>query len=170
MTRLDSVFPSRLDIPHSSSVHRAPSGVTGVGRGANAGADPGGDWGDRPPKSYESNFIHHDFINSEKNIAINPFSPAPSKILAQVCNVVTRNPIELESYPNHPRIQQVFCLKSKKNDFRFRFRVRWGDRCKRGCFCFFLATFTWPWTTTHSAITFFRNSRFFWKLGQNPHL
>ena len=59
-------------------------------------------------------------------------------ILAQVCNAVTRHPIELENYPNHPRIQQVFCLKSNKNDFRFRSGVRWGDRCK-WCFCCF-----WP--------------------------
>ena len=79
-------------------------------------------------------------------------SPALAKILPQVCNAVTRHSIELESYQNHPRIQQVFCLKSKKNDFCFRFGVRWGDRCKWGCFCFFLATFTWPWTTTHCAI------------------
>jgi len=65
--------------------------------------------------------------------------PAHAKILAQVCNAATRHQIELESYPNYPRIQQVFCLKSKKNDFRFRFGVRWGDRFKWGCFCFF-----WP--------------------------
>jgi len=42
---------------------------------------------------------------------LNPLNPAPAKILAQVCNAVTPHPIELESYPTHPRIQQVFCLK-----------------------------------------------------------
>jgi len=68
---------------------------------------------------------------------LNLLSPAPAKILAQVCNAVTRHPIELESYPNHPRIQQVFCLKSKKKDFRFGFGVRCRDRCKWGYFCFF---------------------------------
>ena len=32
-----------------------------------SGADPGGsDWGDRPPKTYESNFIHHNFVQFEK--------------------------------------------------------------------------------------------------------
>ena len=36
-----------------------------------------------------------------------------------------------------------------KNVFRFRFGVRWGDRHKWGCFCFFLAAFTFPWTSTH---------------------
>jgi len=77
-------------------------------------------------------------------LGINPWSPEPAKILAQVCNAVTRHPIELESYRNHPRIQQVFCFKSKKSDFSFRFGVRLGDRCKWWCFCFFLATFTWP--------------------------
>jgi len=82
----------------------------------------------------------------------NPLSPAPAKILAQVCNAVTRHPIELESYPNHPRIQQVFCLKSKKKRFSFSVWGSLGDRCKWVCFCFFLATVTWPWTTTHWAI------------------
>jgi len=33
-----------------------------------AGADPGGDWGDRPPKTYESNFFHHDFLQSWKTL------------------------------------------------------------------------------------------------------
>jgi len=69
---------------------------------------------------------------------VNPLRPAPAKILAQVCNAVTRHPIELESYPNHPQIQQVFRLKSKK---RFSFSV-WGSLggpLQVGCFCFF-----WP--------------------------
>jgi len=26
----------------------------------------GGDWGDRPPKTYESNFIHHAFVQFRK--------------------------------------------------------------------------------------------------------
>jgi len=82
----------------------------------------------------------------------NPLSPASAKILARVCNAITRHPIELESYPNHPRIQQVSCLKSKKKRFSFSVWASLGDRCKWGCFCFFLATFTWPWTPTHWAI------------------
>jgi len=36
-----------------------------------AGADPGGsDWGDLPPKTYESNFIHHYFIIRKTAFAI----------------------------------------------------------------------------------------------------
>jgi len=32
-----------------------------------AGADPGrGDWDDCPPKNYENNFIHHNFVQYEK--------------------------------------------------------------------------------------------------------
>jgi len=32
-----------------------------------SGMDPGGGyWDDRPPKTYESNFIHHDFAQFEK--------------------------------------------------------------------------------------------------------
>jgi len=41
----------------------------------------------------------------------------------ELCNPITHQAIELESHPNHPRIQQVFYLKSKKKVFRF----RWGD-------------------------------------------
>jgi len=33
-----------------------------------------GGWGDHPPKTYESMFIHHNFCNSENNIRdISPF-------------------------------------------------------------------------------------------------
>jgi len=37
----------------------------------------------------------------------NPFSPAKAPNLAELCNPITRQAIELESYPNHPWIQQV---------------------------------------------------------------
>jgi len=30
------------------------------------GGSRGGDWGDRPSKTYESNFIHHDFLQFGK--------------------------------------------------------------------------------------------------------
>ena len=30
------------------------------------GEDPGGDWGDRPPKTYETNSIHHDLVKFGK--------------------------------------------------------------------------------------------------------
>jgi len=78
------------------------------------------------------------------SFAHNPLSPAPANILAGVCNAISPHPIELESYPNHSRIQQVFCLKSKKNGYRFGFGVRWGDRCNWGCFCFFLPPLPGP--------------------------
>jgi len=71
---------------------------------------------------------------------LNPISPAPSKILAQVCNAVTRHPIVLESYPNHPRIQQVFCLKSKeKTIFVFGMGFSGGTAASGDVFAFF-----WP--------------------------
>jgi len=38
---------------------------------------------------------------------VNPFSPAKAPNLAELCNPTTRQAIELDSYPNHPRIQQV---------------------------------------------------------------
>jgi len=37
----------------------------------------------------------------------NPFSLAKAPNLAEICNPITRQAIELESYPNHPWIQQV---------------------------------------------------------------
>jgi len=82
----------------------------------------------------------------------NPLSPAPTKILAPVCNAVTRHTIKLEGYPNHPRIQQVFFLKSKKKTvlvFGLWFAV--GTAASGGIFVF-LAIFTWPWTPIHWAI------------------
>jgi len=42
---------------------------------------------------------------------LNPFSPVKAPNLAELSNPITRQAIELESYPNHPRIQQV--LQSK---------------------------------------------------------
>jgi len=70
---------------------------------------------------------------------MNPLTTVKAHILARTLLATTRQAIELESYPNHPRIQQVFGSKSKKNAFRFQCEVRWGDRCKWGCFDFF-----WP--------------------------
>jgi len=45
--------------------------------------------------------------NNSENNRLNPFSPAKKPNLAEICNPITRQAIELESYPNHPRIQQV---------------------------------------------------------------
>jgi len=38
---------------------------------------------------------------------LNPFSPAKAPNLAELRNPITRQEIELESYPNHPQIQQA---------------------------------------------------------------
>jgi len=40
-------------------------------------------------------------------LIFDPFSPAKDPNLAEICNPITRRAVELESYPNHPRIQQV---------------------------------------------------------------
>jgi len=32
------------------------------------GGSRGGDWGDNPPKTYESNFFHHDFVQIRKTL------------------------------------------------------------------------------------------------------
>jgi len=39
--------------------------------------------------------------------SIDPFRPAKAPNLAELCNLITHQAIELESCPNHPRIQQV---------------------------------------------------------------
>jgi len=70
---------------------------------------------------------------------INPVSPASAKMLARVCNAFTRHPIELESYPNHPRIQQVFHLKSKKTFFVFGLGIAGETTASGDVFAFF-----WP--------------------------
>jgi len=48
-------------------------------------------------------------------IAFNPFSPACATFLAELCNPITRQAIELESCSKPLRIQQVLQSKSKKN-------------------------------------------------------
>jgi len=60
---------------------------------------------------------------AEQNSVLNPFSPAKAPNLGELCNPITRQAVELESYPNHPRIQQVLLSKSKNNVCRF----RWGE-------------------------------------------
>jgi len=64
--------------------------------------------------------------------------------------------MELESYPNHPRIQQVFCLKEKKKIFVFGLGFAGGTAASGGVFAF-LATFTWPETTTRWDIILAQN-------------
>jgi len=41
------------------------------------------------------------------SISFDPFSPAKAPNTAELCNPITRQAIELESYSNHLRIQQV---------------------------------------------------------------
>jgi len=53
----------------------------------------------------------HKWVDQKKiGVVINmfsPFSPAKSPNLAEICNPITHQVIELESYPNHPRILQA---------------------------------------------------------------
>jgi len=59
------------------------------------------------------------FDDTRKGQYNNPFSPAKAPNLGELCNPKTHQAIELESYPNHPRIQQVLRSKSKKTFFVF---------------------------------------------------
>ena len=74
-----------------------------------------------------------------------PFSPVRAIFLAEFCNPVTRQAIELESCSNPLRIPQVLLSKWKKTFFRFGFERFWGERHKKGCFCVILAIYAWPW-------------------------
>jgi len=58
-------------------------------------------------------------------------------ILARTLLATTRQAIELESYPNHPRIQQVFGSKSKKTLFVFSVRFAEGTAASGGVLTFF---------------------------------
>ena len=53
-----------------------------------------------------------------------PLTTAKAHILARTLLATTRQAIELESYPNHPRIQQVLGSKSQKR-FSFSVGVFW---------------------------------------------
>ena len=46
------------------------------------------------------------FFNT-RNLYSNPLGLGFTPFFAELCNPITRQAIELESYPNHPRIQQV---------------------------------------------------------------
>jgi len=94
---------------------------------------------------------------------LNLLTTAKAHILARTLLATTRQAIELESYPNHPRIQQVFGSKSKKNAFRFRFAGR--TAASGGVFFGHLYLVLDPNQLGH-----YFGSRFFWKLGQNPRL
>ena len=96
---------------------------------------------------------------------IHPLSPECATVFANLCNSITRQPIELESCSNPLRIQQVFWLSSKKKFFVLDLGFSGGKVESWGVYAFLLAASTWPWSPIHCAIFWFK---LFWKLGQNP--
>jgi len=68
-----------------------------------------------------------------KPLLFSPFRPSKAPNLAEICNPITRQAVELENYPNHPRIQQ-FVIEIEKNVFRFRWGVSGGEVTKKACF------------------------------------
>jgi len=67
-------------------------------------------------------------------MVINPLTTEQSHIFARILLATTRQKIELESYPKHPWIQQVFGTKSKKTLFVFGGEFSGGDVTIRACF------------------------------------
>ena len=63
-----------------------------------------------------------------------PHGPVFWPHFSNLRNSITRQPVELESYPIHPLIQQVFYLKSKTNAFRLWWGVFRGWVKMRACF------------------------------------
>jgi len=90
-------------------------------------------------------------LSADSGTIKKPLTTTKANILARTLLATTRQAIELESYPNHSRIQQVFGSKSKKTLFVFGLGFL-GGPLQVGVFWLFLATFTWPWTPTHWAI------------------
>jgi len=84
---------------------------------------------------------------------LNPFSPACATFLAELCNPIIRQAIELESCSNPLRIKQVLKSKSKKQIFVLGLSFSGGNVSSRGVFCvFILAIFAWPWAPSQWAI------------------
>jgi len=73
---------------------------------------------------------------------LNTFSPTKATNLAEICNPITCQAIELESYPNHPRIQQVLQSKSKKTFFVLGGGISGCDVTKKAWFGNF--GYVWP--------------------------
>jgi len=63
-----------------------------------------------------------------------PSMTARATVLAEICNAITPQPIELGSCSNPLRIQQVFQFKLKKCFFRFGCGVFFGWRHNKGMF------------------------------------
>jgi len=61
-------FSSELQISPLSSAISKPNQAKLILYNIRQGRIQGGDWGDRPPKTYESNFIHHVLYNWENII------------------------------------------------------------------------------------------------------
>jgi len=63
-----------------------------------------------------------------------PLSPAPAKILAEVCNAITRQPIELDKLFKPSTDSASLPVEIEKIVFHFGFRVLWGDVTSGGVF------------------------------------
>jgi len=77
-------------------------------------------------------------------IFFSPFKTRVRHFFAELCNTITRQPIELESCSNPLRIRKIFLLRLK-NYFWFWVWGFCGWHHNRGMFSRFLANVTWPW-------------------------
>jgi len=135
---------------------RAPSNprYTNVQRGA-IEANPS-------PKTYESNFIHHDFVQFGKQHSDITLTAAPE---TGTFLAINRQSLELESCSIPLRIQHIFQLRSKKDLFAL-------DLGFSGCdvTSVFLRFFGHLYPALGANPLKHLWLKFFLKLGQNPRL
>jgi len=82
------------------------------------------------------------------SLFFNPLRPAQATIVAGTFLAIARQPLELESYSNPLRIQQVFWFKSKKTFFVFGGGFAGGTATSGGGLEI-STTFGQPWAPTY---------------------
>jgi len=101
-----------------------------------------------------------------KDNRLNLLKSRADHLLAELCNTITRQPIELWSCSNHLRIREVFYFRLKKF-FRFGLGFVVSDITVGACFNAFVAEVTGP---GDQPIEPFFGSSCFWILGCHPSL
>ena len=98
---------------------------------------------------------------------VNPFSPVYATFLAELCNPTTRQAIKLESRSNPRRIQQG-CSQNRKKKFSFWVWAFLGGTSQVWVFLHYFGHLCLALGAV--PMGHFLDSKFSWKLGQNPRL
>jgi len=99
--------------------------------------------------------VETSYLNAD-TCRFDPFSPACATFLAELCNPITRQAIELQSCSNPLRMQQVLQSKSKKWFFVLGLSFSWGNVTRRSVFALFWLFWPslppWPCCVRYSSI------------------